>query len=105
MLSHGDEVERTQYGNNNAYCQDNETSYVSWELDDKQREFLEFVRHVLRLRQSNPVFRRRAYLAGNPVGSKTGTIAATGYSACSFTARRPTKSMNAAGPTAARRSI
>jgi glycogen operon protein len=70
MLSHGDEVERTQYGNNNAYCQDNETSYVSWELDDKQREFLEFVRHVLRLRQSNPVFRRRAYLAGNPVAQE-----------------------------------
>ncbi|HEY6559354.1 MAG TPA: glycogen debranching protein GlgX [Polyangiaceae bacterium] len=70
MLSHGDEIDRTQNGNNNAYCQDNEQAYVSWELDEKRREFLEFVRLVLRIRQSNPVFRRRAFLAGNLVAQE-----------------------------------
>jgi glycogen operon protein len=67
MLSHGDELNRSQRGNNNAYCQDNELSYVDWEVDEKTQEYLDFVRQVLRIRQSNPVFRRRAYLAGDAV--------------------------------------
>jgi glycogen operon protein len=67
MLLHGDELGRTQGGNNNAYCQDNETSWVDWNLDDARREILEFTRHVFEIRRSNPVFRRRRFFAGNPV--------------------------------------
>jgi glycogen operon protein len=67
IISHGDELGRTQRGNNNAYCQDNETSWVEWELDERRRELLEFVRHVLQIRRSNPVFRRRRFFAGDPV--------------------------------------
>jgi glycogen operon protein len=61
MLSHGDEVGRTQRGNNNAYCQDNEISWLDWELDVRQREFLDFARHVFRICRENPVFRRRRF--------------------------------------------
>ena len=70
MLSHGDELGRTQHGNNNAYCQDNELSWVHWDLDHRQRELLEFTRHVLTLRQSNPVLRRRTHFPGLPVPGK-----------------------------------
>jgi len=51
MMSHGDEVARTQRGNNNAYCQDNELTWVSWELQPDQREWLEFTRQVFGLRR------------------------------------------------------
>ncbi|UCE85369.1 MAG: glycogen debranching protein GlgX [Deltaproteobacteria bacterium] len=67
MLSHGDELGRTQRGNNNAYCQDNELSWIHWELDEAGRELLEFTRRVFAIRRSNPVFRRRRFFAGNPV--------------------------------------
>jgi glycogen operon protein len=65
MLSHGDELGRTQRGNNNAYCQDNETSWIDWELGDRERELLEFARRAFRLRRSNPVFRRRRFFSGH----------------------------------------
>ena len=61
MLSHGDEVGRTQRGNNNAYCQDNEISWVDWKLDGRTQEFLDFTRHVFRICRENPVFRRRRF--------------------------------------------
>ena len=61
MLSHGDELGRTQRGNNNAYCQDNELTWVDWELADGERELLEFTRRVLRIRADNPVLRRRTF--------------------------------------------
>jgi glycogen operon protein len=61
MLSHGDELGRTQSGNNNAYCQDNELSWVDWDLDESRRELLEFTRRVLRIRADNPVLRRRTF--------------------------------------------
>jgi glycogen operon protein len=64
MLSHGDELSRTQGGNNNAYCQDNEVSWVDWNLDEAARELLAFARRVLALRQANPVFRRRSFFSG-----------------------------------------
>ncbi|GAB3590040.1 glycogen debranching protein GlgX [Angustibacter peucedani] len=65
MVAHGDELGRTQRGNNNVYCQDNDTAWVSWDLDDDQRELLEFTRRLVRLRTEHPVFRRRRFFAGS----------------------------------------
>ena len=67
MLLAGDELGRTQHGNNNAYCQDNELSWVDWSLGDEQRSLLEFTRHVLALRAAHPVFRRRDFFQGRPL--------------------------------------
>jgi isoamylase len=53
MLSHGDETARTQKGNNNAYAQDNEITWVNWDLDWRQRELLDFVRRILATRQAH----------------------------------------------------
>jgi glycogen operon protein len=66
MLSHGDEIGRTQRGNNNAYCQDNELSWVDWALDDDALAFLDFTRQVLAIRRGNAVFRRRRFFPGEP---------------------------------------
>ena len=66
MLAHGDELGRTQQGNNNVYCQDNELSWVDWDLDDERTGLLEFARRVVQLRQEHPVFRRRRFFAGAP---------------------------------------
>jgi glycogen operon protein len=68
MISHGDEIARTQQGNNNAYAQDNEITWVNWDLDERQLELLEFVRQVIAIRQSNPVLRRRHFFPGQGVG-------------------------------------
>jgi glycogen operon protein len=65
MLSHGDEYGRTQRGNNNAYCQDNELSWVEWPEDGG--ELLEFTRAMVWLRRDHPVFRRRRFFHGRPV--------------------------------------
>ena len=51
----GDEICRTQNGNNNAYCQDNELSWLDWHLDKSKTEFLEFTKYCIELRKSNPV--------------------------------------------------
>ena len=64
MLLAGDELRRTQRGNNNAYCQDNELSWVDWELDGRGHGILEFTKRLLRLRAEHPVFRRSAFLTG-----------------------------------------
>ncbi len=64
MLLAGDEIRRTQAGNNNAYCQDNELSWVDWGLDDRAEGIRAFTRRLLRLRAEHPVFRRSAFLAG-----------------------------------------
>ena len=64
MLSQGDEIARTQQGNNNAYCQDNEISWMDWTLDDEKRELLAFTKKVLEIRQANPVLRRRHFFRG-----------------------------------------
>jgi len=61
MLLAGDEFGRTQQGNNNAYCQDNEISWVDWDLNEDQKELLKFVRRVSRLWQEHPVFRRSTF--------------------------------------------
>jgi isoamylase len=64
MLQAGDEFGRTQRGNNNAYCQDNEISWVDWRLARSNISLLEFVRRLLRIRAANALFRRRSFLAG-----------------------------------------
>jgi glycogen operon protein len=58
MVSHGDEIGRTQEGNNNAYCQDNEISWLDWELDDAKQALLDFTRRLIALRREHPNFRR-----------------------------------------------
>jgi isoamylase len=69
MLLHGDELGRTQRGNNNAYCQDNEISWVDWELDPLGRGLLSFAREVLAIRRRNPVLRRRTFFTGRPMAA------------------------------------
>jgi isoamylase len=71
MLAHGDEIARTQRGNNNAYAQDNELTWMDWDslVDDPRRqELLEFTRKVVAIRQANPVLRRRHFFRGQEVG-------------------------------------
>jgi glycogen operon protein len=68
MIAHGDEIARTQRGNNNAYAQDNEISWVNWDLDERRRALLDFTRRLFALRQANPVLRRRHFFRGQPVG-------------------------------------
>ena len=72
MLVAGDELGRTQHGNNNAYCQDNETSWVDWSGLDEQAELLEFARSVAELRAEHPVFRRRRFFRGPDAGASDG---------------------------------
>ena len=64
MLLGGDEFGRTQHGNNNAWCQDNEISWFDWGLLEENRELFEFVQKLIVLRRAHPVFRRRQYLRG-----------------------------------------
>ncbi|MEU6710325.1 glycogen debranching protein GlgX [Nonomuraea sp. NPDC046802] len=64
MLSHGDEIGRTQRGNNNAYCQDNELAWVDWSMVRTEPELLEFVRSLAKLRREHPVFQRRRFFHG-----------------------------------------
>jgi isoamylase len=67
MISHGDELGRTQQGNNNAYCQDNEITWINWNLSDAQRELCDFTRKLIHLRLSQPVLRRRKYFQGRGI--------------------------------------
>ena len=64
MLVGGDEVARTQRGNNNAYCQDNELSWIDWGLDERAERQLAFTRRLIELRSSHPVFHRADFLTG-----------------------------------------
>jgi glycogen operon protein len=64
MIAHGDELGRTQQGNNNVYAQDNELSWVDWDLEPWQEELLAFTRRVVALRHEQPVFRRRRFATG-----------------------------------------
>jgi isoamylase len=65
MLLAGDEISRTQKGNNNAYCQDNEISWLNWKKADK--ELLEFTQKLIHFRKSHPAFRRRRWFQGQPI--------------------------------------
>jgi len=67
MITAGDEMWRTQRGNNNAYCQDNDVSWVDWSLDEPGEQLLDFTRRLLALRASAPVFRQRSFFVGAPV--------------------------------------
>ena len=70
MLLGGDEIGRTQRGNNNAYCQDNEISWFDWELDERRQALLEFTRRLIHFRLAHRVFRRTQFLTGTgPQGS------------------------------------
>jgi len=64
MLLAGDELGKTQRGNNNAYCQDNEISWINWDLDDDQRAFLDFTCRVIAVFRKYPVFQRRRFFHG-----------------------------------------
>jgi glycogen operon protein len=64
MILSGDEFGHSQAGNNNAYCQDNTVSWLDWDWNDEQKEFLSFVQQMVALRRSHPVFARRQYLRG-----------------------------------------
>ncbi len=67
MINGGDELGHSQKGNNNAYCQDNELTWLNWNLDDEQKSFLEFVRTVSRIWREQPVFQRRNFFLGRSI--------------------------------------
>jgi glycogen operon protein len=71
MLSHGDELGRTQRGNNNAYCQDSELSWVDWA--DADTALIDFVAQLAKFRAEHPLFRRRRFFDGRPVRRAAGT--------------------------------
>jgi isoamylase len=66
MISGGDELSRSQGGNNNAYCQDNDAAWYHWELDERQRKFLEFARRIVQYRKQHPNFHRYAFYDSDP---------------------------------------
>jgi len=67
MLLGGDEFARSQNGNNNAYCQDNEISWINWQRDEKQNQLLEFTKKLIHLRKDHPVFRRPKFFQGRRI--------------------------------------
>jgi glycogen operon protein len=67
MFLAGDEFSHSQQGNNNAYCQDNELTWLNWQLTDEQRAWCDFVRAVIQVRRTQPVFRRRKFFLGRPI--------------------------------------
>ena len=74
MICGGDEVARTQQGNNNAYCQDNEISWTNWHLDKGRKELLAFVSKLIHLRLGHPVLHRRRFFTGREPGDDSNTI-------------------------------
>ena len=71
MILGGDEMGRTQGGNNNGYCQDNEVSWYDWTFAEKNEDLVSFVSSLTALRRAHPVFRRRHYFQGRPVIGET----------------------------------
>ncbi|HJU04168.1 MAG TPA: glycogen debranching protein GlgX [Nitrospiraceae bacterium] len=67
MLLAGDELSHTQQGNNNAYCQDNEITWLRWDVTDEERAFFEFVRKVVAIERTQPVFQRRKFFQGRAI--------------------------------------
>ena len=74
MLLYGDEMGRHQNGNNNAYCQDNEISWLNWDLQPEDKEMLAFAQHMISLRKAHPVFRRRSFFQEQRLRGKTKNI-------------------------------
>ena len=64
MILGGDELSHTQNGNNNAYCQDNELTWLNWDLDERKQQFLDFVRRCSRIWREQPVLQRRKFFLG-----------------------------------------
>ena len=86
MLAHGDELGRTQRGNNNGYCQDNELTWVDWELDEHREALLEFTRSLVRLRREHPALHRRLHFQGpSATTSGVGDVAWFTPSGCEMT--------------------
>ncbi|WP_142111230.1 glycogen debranching protein GlgX [Rarobacter incanus] len=77
MIVHGDELGRTQGGNNNTYCQDNPISWIDWDLSEAEKVHLEFTRAIVKLRRTHPVLHRRRFFAGDqdPADGLPGDIA------------------------------
>ena len=76
MIAHGDELGRTQQGNNNVYCQDNELSWVEWDATPEREMLAEFTAKLAALRREHPVFRRQRFFQGRPIhGSNIADIA------------------------------
>jgi isoamylase len=72
MLTSGDEIGTTHFGNNNPYCQDNEVNWLDWEIGSSGYEFLHFVRDLIAIKHTNPVLRRRNFFSGEPIdGGRT----------------------------------
>ena len=71
MLVSGDEMQRTQKGNNNAYCQDNEISWLDWNLQNEKADLLNFTRQLIYFRRKHPVFQRRKWFQGRPIHGRT----------------------------------
>jgi isoamylase len=71
MLLAGDELSRSQRGNNNAYCQDNDISWMDWSLMDSERDLVDFTRALSALRRDHPVFRRRRFFRGRHPGASS----------------------------------
>ncbi len=72
MIRAGDELGHTQHGNNNAYCQDNEISWINWELDEHQAALLRFVSSLIQFRSNQPTLQRRKFFQGRPIrGAET----------------------------------
>jgi glycogen operon protein len=67
MIVAGDEMGRTQGGNNNAYCQDNEISWVDWNLDARRKALLEFTSRLIQFRHHQPVLQRRRFFQGDHI--------------------------------------
>jgi isoamylase len=67
MIRSGDELSKTTGGNNNTYCQDNELSWLNWDLDDRQKDFLDFVRRTVAVWQKQPVFHRKKFFQGRKI--------------------------------------
>ncbi|HTU41296.1 MAG TPA: glycogen debranching protein GlgX [Candidatus Aquilonibacter sp.] len=67
MIYAGDAIGHTQMGNNNAYCQDNEISWLRWDLQPQDRDLLSFAQRIINLRKRHPIFRRRRFFQGRPI--------------------------------------
>jgi isoamylase len=67
MVQGGDEVSRTQNGNNNAYCQDNEITWLDWHWDNRKKNLLKYTTRLIAFRHEHPVFQRRNFFQGRPI--------------------------------------
>ena len=74
MLLAGDEVSHSQMGNNNTYCQDNELSWINWELNEPRETLLQFTKQVIKLYRDEPVFHRRKFLADDAPANQPGIV-------------------------------